>query len=62
MDQVRLRQRLIFFLINEQVKQNLICEKTEIPKDVMSKFKHGKIFLFPESMRQLDLFLCSKNY
>lgn len=61
-DQEKLRQRLIFYLANEQVKQKIICERTSIPQDVLSKFKNGQKFLYLESAEQLDLFLGSKNY
>ncbi len=60
--QENLRRRLIFFLINEKVKQCEISESVKIPTDVLSKFKNGKKCLYDDSAEQLHIYLHSKNY
>lgn len=56
MNQMDLRNRLICVVDNGLVAK-IIAQKTEIPPDILSRFKNGKVCLCQEDADRLEKYL-----
>ena len=56
MNQTDLRNKLIYVIENGLVAK-IIAQKTDIPQDVLSRFKNGKVYLCDPDAVRLERYL-----
>lgn len=62
MTQNSVRERLKYYLMTTGVKQVFICNEIDMPKEIMSRFVHGKIEIYLSHLDLLDRFLKENKF
>lgn len=59
-EQEVVREKLVKYLKTSGIKQNFLSEQTNIPSDILSRFKNAKIDLWDNDLDVLDKFISER--